>query len=136
MKKLRGLLFGVIATTIMTPFTLAGCSETTRVEEKVNVGDDTTPVVTEPKDDVNVNVKVEGNNAPPQIIEKKEIIHETTNVTNVQPVTQPEKKVEVHNHVTNVNPPNATVQKEVSVNTDSSGTVTGTTQTVKTTNTN
>lgn len=123
MKKLRGLLFGVIATCVIAPFSLAGCSETTHVEEKVNVGDNTVPA---PAKDVKVNVQVEGNTPQqPVVIEKKETVNKTTNITNVQPA--PEKKIEVHNHITNINPPAETVQKDVSVNTDTSGTVVGTT---------
>ncbi len=110
MKKLRELLFGVIAIVVIAPYTLAGCSETSQVEEKVIVDDGPAAVqpVTQPDDDVNVNVEVEGNKAPPQpvIIEKKEIINTTREV---EPKIEPEKKIEVHNHYTTVNPPTESI---------------------------
>jgi len=128
MKRLRELLVGAVALFVIAPVTLAGCSETTKVEEKVMVEDDTPAVeaVTAPQDDVNVNVQVEGNTAPqPVIIEKKEIVHETTNVVRnepVQPVVVPEKKVEVHNHITNVNPPAPTENTDPVVTTNTTTT--------------
>jgi hypothetical protein len=128
MKKLRGLLYGVIATIVITPLTLAGCSKTTKVEENVRVNDDTPAITTTRDHDVKVNVHVDGNNPPPQpvVIEKKEIVDRTTNVTTVEPKTEPEKKIEVHNNVTTVNPPQGTTNTDPGITTTTTTTTTDT----------